>query len=57
MFIFVVFLRLCSGYLLLSASAYCIVRGIFSSVICILPHLGILLFFIRLVFFRSSYFW
>ena len=28
----------------------------FLCVICILPHLGIILFFIRLVFFRGSYF-
>ena len=50
MFIFVS-LRLCSSHLLLSASTYFIVRVLSACVICTLPHLGILLFFIRLVFF------
>ena len=57
MFIFFVSLRLCSSHLLLSASTYSIVRVFSACVFCNLPHLGILLFFIRLVFFfRSSYF-
>ena len=51
MFIFFVSLRLCSSHLLLSASTYFIVRVLSACVICTLPHLGILLFFIRLVFF------
>ena len=51
MFIFFVSLRLCSNHLLLSASTHFIVRVISACcVICTLPHLGILLFFIRLVF-------
>ena len=33
-----------------------VVRVLSACVICILPHLAITLFFIRLVFFRSSYF-
>ena len=58
MFIFFVSLRLCSIHLLLSASTYFIVRVLSACcVICTLPHLEILLFFISLVFFfRSSYF-
>ena len=57
MFVFFVSLRLCSSHLLLSASTYSIVRVFSACVICNLPHLGILLFFIRLVFFfRISYF-
>ena len=57
MVIFFVSLRLCSSHLLLlSASTYFIVRVFSACVICTLPHFGILLFFIRLVFFRSSYF-
>ena len=55
MFIFVS-LCLCGSHLLLSASTYFIVRVLSARVICTLPHLGILLFFIRLVFFRSSCF-
>ena len=56
-FIFFMSLRLCSSHLLLSASTYIIVRVRSACVICSLPHLGILLFFIHLVFlFRSSYF-
>ena len=54
MFIFFVSLRLCSSHLLLSGSTYFIfivrVRSA-CRVICTLPHLGILSFFIRLVFF------
>ena len=45
--------------LLLSASTYFVVRVLSACVICTLPHLGILMFFIHLVFlflFRSSYF-
>ena len=49
-FIFFVSLRLCSSRLLLSASAYFILRVLSACVICTL-HLGILVFFIRLVFF------
>ena len=56
MLTFLVFLRLCSSHLLLSASTYFIVRVFSACVICILPHLGIIMFFIRLLFFRSSYF-
>ena len=61
MFIFFVFLSLCSSHLLLSATTRFIVRVLSACVICTLPHLGILLFFfIRLVFFffffHSSYF-
>ena len=56
MFIFFVSLGLCSSHLLLSASTYFIVRVFSACVICILPHLGIIMFFIRLLFFRSSYF-
>ena len=51
MLLFFVSLRLCSSHLLLSASTYFIVRVLSACAICILPHLGILLFFIRLVFF------
>ena len=51
MFIFFVSLRLCSSHLLLSASTYFIARVLSACVICTLPHLGILLFFIRLVIF------
>ena len=55
-FIFFVSLRLCSSHLLLSASTHFIVRVLSACcVTCTLPHLGILLFFIRSVFFRSSY--
>ena len=43
MFIFVS-LRLCSSHLLLSASTYFIVRVPSASVVCTLPHLGILFF-------------
>ena len=50
MFIFVS-LRLCSSHLLLSASTYFIVRLLSACVICTLPHLGILLFLVRSVFF------
>ena len=47
MFIFFVSLRLCSSHLLLRASTYFIVRVLSGCcVICTLPHLGILLFFI-----------
>ena len=53
MFMFFVSLRLCSSHLLLSASTYFIVRVLFACVISTLPHLGILLFFYRLVFFFS----
>ena len=56
MFIFFVFLRLCSSHLLLSASTYfrVRVRVLSSCVICFLPHLGIpLLLFVHV--FRSSY--
>ena len=50
-------LRLCSSHLLLSASTYFIVRVPSACIISTLPHLGILLFLIRLdFFFRSSYF-
>ena len=38
-------LRQCSNHLLLSASAYCIVRALSACVICTLLHLGIPLFF------------
>ena len=56
MFIFVS-LRLCSSHLILSASMYFVVRVLSACVICTLPHFGIILFFIRLVFFfRSSFF-
>ena len=42
---FILFLRLCSSsHLLLSASAYFIVRVLSCRVICILPHIGIPLF-------------
>ena len=51
MFIFFVSLRLCRSHLLLSASTYFIVRVLSARVICTLLHLGILLFFIRSVFF------
>ena len=66
MFIFFASLRLRSSHLLLSlqvtiktnllaellsASTYLIVRGFSACVICSLPHLGFLLFFIRSVFF------
>ena len=51
MFIFFVSLRLCSSHLLLSASTCFIVCVLSACVICTLPHLGILLFFIRLVIF------
>ena len=50
MFIFVS-LRLCSSRQLLTASTYFIVRVLSARVICTLPHLGIISFFIRLVFF------
>ena len=57
MFIFFVSLRLCSSHLLLSASTHFIVRVLSACVICTLPHLGIILFYIRLVsFFRGLYF-
>ena len=55
MFIFSVFFRLWGSHLLLSASTYFMGRVLSARVICILPHLGIL-FFIRLVFYRSSFF-
>ena len=59
MFIFVS-LRLCSSHLLLSASTYFIVRVPSASVVCTLPHLGILVVFYSSRFFvlfsRSSYF-
>ena len=55
MFIFVS-LRLCSSHLLLSASTYFILHVISARVICTLPHLGILLVFIRLVFFFVAFF-
>ena len=56
MFIFVS-LRQCSSHLLLSASTHFIVRVLSACVICTLPHLGIILFYIRLVsFFRGLYF-
>ena len=49
---FIFFLSLlCSSHLLLSASTYFIVRVLFACVICTLPHVGVLLFFILLVFF------
>ena len=51
MFIFFVSLRLCSSHLLLSACTYLIVPVVSACVICTLPHLGIISFFIRLVFF------
>ena len=51
MFVFSVFLRTWSNHLLLSASTYFIVRVLSACVIRILPHLGIILFFIRLEFF------
>ena len=52
MFIFFVSLRLCNSHLLLSARAYFIVRVLSACcVTCTLPHVGILSFFIRLVFF------
>ena len=54
MFIFFVSLRLCSSHLLLSASTYFIVRVLSACVICTLPHIGIILFFTRLVFFFVS---
>ena len=50
-FIFFVSLRLCSSHLLLSASTYFIVRVLSACVICTLPHLGIVSFFVRLAFF------
>ena len=50
MFIFFVSLRLCSSHLLLSASTYLLyVFFLLVCVICTLPHVGILLFFIRLL--------
>ena len=51
-------LRLCNSHLLLSASTCFVVRVLSASVICTLPHLGILLFFLFVCFFffRSSYF-
>ena len=55
-FIFFVSLRLCSSHLLLSASTYFILHVISARVICTLPHLGILLVFIRLVFFFVAFF-
>ena len=55
MFIFFVFLRLCSSHLL-SSSTYFIVRVLSACVICTLPHLGILLSLFVWYFFRSSYF-
>ena len=52
MFILFVSLRLCSSHLLLSAGTHFIIRVLSARcVICTLPHLDILLFFIRLVFF------
>ena len=51
MFIFFVSLRLCSSHLILSARTYFIVRVLSACVICTLPDLGILLFFVRLFFF------
>ena len=54
LFIFFVSLRLCSSHLLLSASTYFIVRVLSACVICTLPHLGIILFIIRLVFFFEA---
>ena len=56
MFIFFVSLRLCSSHLLLSAGTYFIVRVLSACVICTSPHLGILLFFIRLVLFFIALF-
>ena len=51
MFIFVS-LRLCSSQLLLTVSTYFIVRVLSACcVICTLPHVGVLLFSIRVVFF------
>ena len=47
MFIFFVCLRLCSSHFLRSASTHFVVRVSSPCVICTLPHLGILLFFIR----------
>ena len=55
MFIFFVFLSLCSSHLLLSASAYFTVRVLPSCVICILPHLEIILFLLVLCFFVVLY--
>ena len=48
MFIFFVSLCLCSSHLLLSASTYFMVRVLSACVICTLPLIGILFFFIRL---------
>ena len=53
-FIFFLSLRRCSSHLLLSASTYFIVRVLSACAICTLPHIAILLFFIRLVFFLIS---
>ena len=47
MFISFVSLRLCSSHQLPSACTYFIVRVISACDICTLPHLGIILFFIR----------
>ena len=44
MFIFFVFLSLCSSHLLLSASAYFTVRVLPACVICTMPHLRNILF-------------
>ena len=62
MFIFFVSLRLCSSHLLAALSEYvfCSTCSFCLCHICTLPHLGVILFFIRVVvflfFFRSSYF-
>ena len=56
MFIFFVFLHLCSSHLLLSGSTYFIVRVLSGCILCTLPHLRILLFFIRVVFFSQLLF-
>ena len=53
MFRFKIFvsLRLCNSHLLLSASTYFVVRVLSACVICTIPRLGILWFFLRLVLF------
>ena len=56
MFSFFVSLRLCSSHLVLTASTYFIVRVISACcVICTLPQLRILLFFIRFFFFFLAF--
>ena len=55
-YVYLLRVPLCSSHLLISASMYFIVHVLSACAICTLPHFGIMLFFIRLVFFRSSYF-